>query len=51
MIVVFMGFGAGMARLSSVEICFTSFCVSYTNEREVTVGFGYSGREIMSVID
>ena len=46
-----MGFGAGMAQLRSLEICFTGFCVSYLNEREVIVGFGSSKREIMSVID
>ena len=50
MIVVLMGFGAGMAKLRSVAICFTAFCVSSPNEREITVGFGYSKREIMSVI-
>ena len=51
MIVVLMGFGAGIARLRSVAICFTAFFVSYPNEREGTVGFRYSKREIIYVID
>ena len=49
-IVVLMGFGAGMARLMSVLMCFTKFCISYPNEREITVEFGSSKRGIMSVI-
>ena len=51
MIVVLMGFGAGMARLRSVAIFFTEFCVSYPNEREGKVVFMSSKKEIMSVID
>ena len=51
MIVVLMGLGAGMTRLRIVAICFTEFCISSTNEREGTVGFGSDKREIMSVID
>ena len=50
-IVVLVGFGAGMARLMSVAIYFTAFCVSYPNERERTVRFGYAKRQIISVID
>ena len=42
MIVVLVEFGAGMAWLRSVAICFTGFCVSSLNEREVAVGFWYS---------
>ena len=51
MIVVLVGFGAGMPRLRSVLVCFTKFCVSYPNERERTVGFGSANREIVYVID
>ena len=51
MIVVLMGFGTGMARLRSVAICFTAFCVSSPNERDGTVGFGSAKREIMFMID
>ena len=50
MVVVFLDFGAGMAWLRIVAICFTTFCVSSPNEREVTVSIGYAKREIMSVI-
>ena len=46
-----MGFGTGMAQSRSVAICFTEFCVSYPNEREVTVGFGYDKIVIIYVID
>ena len=46
-----MGFGEGMAQLKSVVICFTEFCVSSPNEREVKVVFGSANREIFSVID
>ena len=49
-IFILMGFGTGMARLRSVAICFNAFFVSSTNEREGTVGFGSSKREMMSVI-
>ena len=48
---ILMGFSAGMARLRSVVICFTKFCVSPPNEREGTVRFGSSKRDIMYVID
>ena len=51
MIVVLIGFGAGMARLRSVAICFTTLCVSSPNKREATVGFGSAKIEKMSVID
>ena len=44
-------FGAGIERLRSVAICFTAFCVSSTNEMEGIVGFGYTKRERMSVMD
>ena len=50
-IVVLMGFGAGMARLMSGAIYFTAFCVSSLNEREGTVVFGSTKIEIMYVID
>ena len=51
MIVVLMGFGAGMAKLRSVAICFTAFCVSSPNEREGTVGFRSSKIERISEMD
>ena len=51
MIVVLMGFGAAMERLRSVAIFFTASCISYTNEREGTVGFGSAKREVIYVID
>ena len=51
MIVFLMGFGAGMEQLRIVEICFTSFCVSYLNEREKTVSFGSAKKKIISVMD
>ena len=47
MIVVLVGFGAGMTWLRSVAIYFTVFCVSYPNERERTVRFGYAKRQII----
>ena len=50
MIIVLMGFGAGMAWLSSVAICSTGFCVSSPNEREGIVGFGFEKRDRMSMI-
>ena len=50
MSVVLMDFGAGMARLRSVAICFTTFCVSNPNESEGKVVFGYSKRARMSAI-
>ena len=50
MIIVLMGFGAGMARLRSAEIYFTVFCVSSPNEREGIVGFGFEKRDRMSMI-
>ena len=51
MIVVLMGFGAGIARLRSVVICFTVFCVLSLNEREGTFVSWYAKRDIISVID
>ena len=51
MIVVLMGVGAGMARLRSVAIYFTEFCVSSPNERQGKVGFGSAMRDMISVID
>ena len=51
MSVVLVDLGAGMARLSSVVICFNEFCVSPLNESEGTVDFGSTKREIMSAID
>ena len=46
-----MDFGAGMARLRSVAICFTAFCVSPPNESEGTVDFGYAKKAIISPIN
>ena len=46
-----MGFGSGMEQLMRVAIYFTRFCVSSSNEREGTVGFGSDKIEIMYVID
>ena len=51
MSVVSVYFFAGKARLMSVAICFTVFCVSSPNESVVTVGFGSSKLVIMSLID
>ena len=34
----------GMARLRGVAICFISFLISPPNDREVTLGLGYSNR-------
>ena len=50
MIFVLMGLVAGMARLMILAVCFTEFCVSSPNEREVTVVFGSSKRERMYVM-
>ena len=49
--VVLMDFGSGTARLRSVAICFYAFYVSYPNESEGAVGFGYAKRAMMSAID
>ena len=46
-----MAFGAGMARLRSVVVCFTTLYVSSPNESEGKVGFGSAKRAIMSPID
>ena len=51
MIVVLMDFGAGMARLRSVAICFTGFFVSSRNEIDRIVGFGSAKIYIIYVID
>ena len=45
-----MTFDEGMARLRSVTICFTIFCVSSPNESEVTVFLESAKREIISPI-
>ena len=39
-----MTFDEGMARLRSVTICFTIFCVSSPNESEVNFVFGSDKR-------
>ena len=46
-----LDFGAVMAWLRIVVICFTEFFLSPPNESEGTVGFGYAKRKIISPID
>ena len=51
MSVITMAFGAVMARLRSVAICFTVFSVLSPNESEGGVGFGSDKITIISLTD